>query len=237
MKIVVIGDIHGRNCWKSIVQQNQDADKFVFIGDYFDSFHISGTEQLHNFKEIVNFKKDNLDKVVLLLGNHEFHYMSGCIGAYAGFQMNLYPDFKFALNEVLKEELVQVVYRLDNYLFSHAGISNTWFESNIVSHEVLDNEIESINDLFYYQPNKFNFIYSPYDFENEGDSKENGPFWIRPKSLAGDALAGYTQIVGHTHYKEIRHLISRSNDYIWFVDTLPHQYMVIDNNNIQKRAL
>ena len=37
-KIIVIGDIHGRTIWKQIVAANPDADLFVFIGDYFDSF-------------------------------------------------------------------------------------------------------------------------------------------------------------------------------------------------------
>jgi predicted phosphodiesterase len=43
MKIVAIGDIHGRDYWKQIIEQEQDADVFVFVGDYFDSFTIKGT--------------------------------------------------------------------------------------------------------------------------------------------------------------------------------------------------
>ena len=36
-KLVVIGDIHGRAVWRKIVDDNPDADKFIFLGDYFDS--------------------------------------------------------------------------------------------------------------------------------------------------------------------------------------------------------
>ena len=36
-KIVVIGDIHGRAIWRKIVDDNPDADRFIFLGDYFDS--------------------------------------------------------------------------------------------------------------------------------------------------------------------------------------------------------
>ena len=39
MKTIVIGDIHGRDVWKEIVFQEQ-ADRVIFIGDYFDSFDI-----------------------------------------------------------------------------------------------------------------------------------------------------------------------------------------------------
>ena len=38
-KTIIIGDIHGRDIWKNIVAQEQ-ADRVIFIGDYFDSFNI-----------------------------------------------------------------------------------------------------------------------------------------------------------------------------------------------------
>ena len=77
-KVIYIGDIHGRDVWKEIVKKHSDADVFVFIGDYFDSFDIGGLEQLHNVKDIVEFKKsqelDPNKKVYLLIGNHDIHY-------------------------------------------------------------------------------------------------------------------------------------------------------------------
>jgi hypothetical protein len=75
VRILAIGDIHGRDSWKDIINDNV-FDKVVFLGDYFDSREeISGAKQLYNFKEILQFKKYNIDKVVLLVGNHEFHYL------------------------------------------------------------------------------------------------------------------------------------------------------------------
>jgi predicted phosphodiesterase len=57
MKTIIIGDVHGRDQWKQIVAQEKDADTVIFLGDYFDSFDISAVEQMHNFKEIVEFKE------------------------------------------------------------------------------------------------------------------------------------------------------------------------------------
>jgi predicted phosphodiesterase len=37
MKIVTLGDTHGRDIWKTIVKIEEDFDKFIFIGDYFDT--------------------------------------------------------------------------------------------------------------------------------------------------------------------------------------------------------
>ena len=49
MKIIAIGDIHGRSIWKNIVSANS-YDKVVFLGDYFDSFDIHTLDQIDNFK-------------------------------------------------------------------------------------------------------------------------------------------------------------------------------------------
>ena len=77
MKTVFIGDTHGRDLWKQIVEVESDADKIIFLGDYFDSFDISGVVQLHNFNEIVEFKKNSDKEIVLLFGNHDHHYAPG----------------------------------------------------------------------------------------------------------------------------------------------------------------
>ena len=70
-KNIYIGDIHGRDIWKEIVEQHKDADNIVFIADYFDSFDIPGTVQLRNARDIVEFKKlqelDPTKRVYLLI--------------------------------------------------------------------------------------------------------------------------------------------------------------------------
>lgn len=74
MKIIALGDIHGRDIWKDIVKKESDADKIVFVGDYVDTHdNISPYKQVDNFKEIVEYKKENKDKVILLIGNHKLN--------------------------------------------------------------------------------------------------------------------------------------------------------------------
>jgi hypothetical protein len=68
MKVIIVGDIHGRNTWEKL---RDKADKIVFVGDYFDTRdNISGKKQLDNFISLTSFKRGNKDKVILLLGNH-----------------------------------------------------------------------------------------------------------------------------------------------------------------------
>ena len=68
MKIVVISDVHGRDLWKKQVEE--EADLYIFLGDYFDSFDIPHEIQISNFLDIKKFYEDNKDKVILLAGHH-----------------------------------------------------------------------------------------------------------------------------------------------------------------------
>lgn len=214
MKIVAIGDIHGRNIWEDIVKKEQDADKIVFIGDYFDTRdNIPGIVQLQNFMNILEFKRVNEGKVVMLVGNHDYHYMRGVNEQYSGYQPTMRFDFQEALFEAKDD--IQACYIHDQYLFSHAGVTKSWLG---------DYKIEDINDIFRYKPLLFSFTgYNPY-----GDDIEQSPIWVRPFSLMYDAVDGYIQIVGHTTQKEINIV----DDQFVFIDTLgtSGEYLVIEDN-------
>ena len=74
-KILVIPDVHGRPFWKQAVEKYGDeVDRIIFLGDYLDRYEnedISRKQERENFKEILDFKLENKDKVVMLLGNHK----------------------------------------------------------------------------------------------------------------------------------------------------------------------
>ena len=72
-KINVIPDIHCKNIWKKFIQETSDL--IVFLGDYVDSFTHSNTEMINNLNDIIQFKLDNTDKVITLLGNHDIAYL------------------------------------------------------------------------------------------------------------------------------------------------------------------
>ena len=76
MKILIIPDVHGRTFWHKAKEMIDSVDKVVFLGDYLDPYPSEGitTEQaIEEFKDIIQFKKDNMDKVILLLGNHKIN--------------------------------------------------------------------------------------------------------------------------------------------------------------------
>ena len=215
-KIVVVGDIHGCDRWKDLVHMHSDATEFVFIGDYFDSFTRNHAECIYNFKEIIEWKESTDIKVTMLIGNHDFHYMSECGGRYGGWSAWHAAE----IGELLKanKHHLQVAYQYDKYLFTHAGVSKQWYEANFPEEGDI---VEQINDLWSYDKRPFNHsgmeMYCNYDGE--------GPMWIRPAALRRNMLnESIVQIVGHTHMEVIDY-----DDNHYFIDTLPHEYMTIEN--------
>lgn len=219
MKNIIIGDTHGRNSWKSLV--NLEYDKFIFIGDYFDSFKIPGIIQLQNFNEIIEFKKQNSDKVELLIGNHDYHYFPNIREDYSGYQASKRFDFQNVLNEAYNDGLLNVCYGYKDYIISHAGITKTWFNKYELD---INNVVESVNNLFKYKPNTFYFQMGRR-FSNTGDDITQGPFWVRPKSLYMNMLDDYNFVVGHTSVEQINVF----NEKIFLVDCLDtgNQYLEI----------
>lgn len=71
MKILVLGDIHGRLIWYDIIK-HESPDITIFLGDYITSHEgIYSEQQLANLEDILNYKENNPDKIILLRGNHE----------------------------------------------------------------------------------------------------------------------------------------------------------------------
>lgn len=128
MKIQVIGDIHGRTTWKN--QIDLSCDKIIFIGDYLDSFNVEGDVIVNNFRDIINFKQSNPDKVVLLYGNHEFNYNTNpnennqnrC----SGYRYQLHWQLWQMLDTY--KDFFQIAYQIKNWLFTHAGVHKGWYE-------------------------------------------------------------------------------------------------------------
>ena len=94
MKILINPDIHGRVFWKYSIEHKDEFDKIIFLGDYLDAYSPDLlVNEKDNFKEIIQFKKDNLDKVILLLGNHDCHYINSKIlhsSRYNPFKASIY---------------------------------------------------------------------------------------------------------------------------------------------------
>jgi len=231
MRIGIIGDIHGRKSWEKIITDSS-VDKWVFIGDYFDSRgpNITGQQQLENFRDIIAFKKAYPEKVILLTGNHDFHYINGVGETYSGYQAAYAISFGEEINAAIRDGLLQMCYLVDTYFISHAGITKTWASANLESYPLVnDTFVDEINDLFYYKPNVFKFTAGEYASSTGNDITQT-PIWVRPEALLDDMVEGITCIVGHTNVSHIRF-----KENLVMIDCLGdiNQYLIIDGSNLK----
>lgn len=255
MKTVIIADVHGRDLWKQIVAQESDADRFIFLGDYFDSFDISGLIQMHNFKEIVEFKEKSGKEVIMLIGNHDYHYFPEIDeDSTSGYQYRLAPVIKLLIDENRKH--LQVAYRMDEFVFSHAGISSEWLDDFVPSW-TLDNMVDEINEMFVSRPK--NLCYRSYKIVDSdkgewigsggyGNETYQGPMWIRPMALMKankdtkngkftnkETLKNFIiQVVGHTYQSEIDKQGKSTGGRYYFTDVqeTSQEYMIITDGQI-----
>lgn len=234
-KILAIGDIHGRDIWRTIVNQDEVFDKYIFIGDYFDSFDVPFEEQASNFNKILQFKLAHPDKVVLLIGNHEFHYLWYAKEQYSGYQDLHAMDIREVLKIAIKEGLLQMAHQEDSFLFTHAGVTKTWYMENIFLNTerlpATPNTADEINWVFYDHPEAFRFTPST-PLDTSGDSITQSPIWVRPGALQRDSIEGLTQVVGHTHQKNIDFKTSVDlKTGLIFIDTFDHcrEYLLIED--------
>jgi hypothetical protein len=240
MKLVAIGDIHGRDIWKQIIaKEHDDTDEFVFVGDYFDSFTVKGPDQINNFLDIIEFKKQSKVPVTLLLGNHDYHYYPGIDEtSTSGYQTLMAPSIKHVVGD--NKQHLQAAYQSGEFVFSHAGFSSVWLDDIVEGWDV-SNMVDKVNELLQYQPGLI--TYRSFKMINEtewigargyGEETFQGPLWIRPKALMNanyDTLrTQIIQVVGHTTRKQIDIEGKATGGRYYFIDTLEYnqgQYLVV----------
>jgi predicted phosphodiesterase len=249
MKTIVLGDTHGRPLWKTAIK-NENPDRVIFIGDYFDSFDIQGIDQLRNFEEILEFKKASLaymkeakknnSPIILLIGNHDHHYFPeiGNTGT-SGFQQRMAISFAHLLNE--NRDFFQIAYQSDEFLFSHAGISPEFMDMTFGKEGwEIESVAEQVNELFHHRPQVFQF----FGTNPSGDNTYQTPIWIRPNALMTankkhpkSLKKKYIQVVGHTQVKKIDLAFSKkaAGGRYYFIDCLgtSGEYLIIENGEIK----
>ena len=243
IKILAVGDVHGREVLSRIEPANYD--RIVFIGDYVDTHYeasYSDVMILENLKKIIEFKKRDPGKVILLLGNHDVHYMyHDEVNECSGFRKSMLADLQWLFNE--NSALFDMACQYSNTLFTHAGVSNTWYRRYSAD---IQQEISKVRGQAGLEDNlvlseKFNYLRSsiagrkilfkisglrnfPRDIYQSG-----GIIWADKQETAHDYLKGYNQVVGHTVVGSIE---KKMGDYdesssITYIDTENREFLEV----------
>ena len=139
-KILIIPDVHGRDFWKEPVKQelNNNETSIIFLGDYTDGYPTEWESNfdyrqhtIDNLKEIIELKKQNSDRITLLLGNHDCGYAIGDTICSSRMDRSHRSELEKLFSD--NRELFQIAEEHDiagrHFLFSHAGILKGWVKS------------------------------------------------------------------------------------------------------------
>lgn len=210
-KIIIVPDVHGRSFWKKI--KHVKDTPIIFLGDYLDPYShegISNEDAIQNFKEIIEFAKEN-QNVTLLYGNHcvysfnnilDFHYYSSRY------------DYDHAI-EIFKlydenRELFKYAHQINNILFTHAGVTTKWISSHELDEIVNPSNIcDFLNN---YMSESEMFI--PGQFR--GGWGYGSPLWADLREMAYWSAftdSDLIQIIGHTQLKNTGQFYHAHNFY------------------------
>ncbi len=224
----IIGDIHGRDAWKHLVDENCIN---IFVGDYFDPYMFYPIETLErNFLEITEYKKEHKDNVVLLYGNHDMCYLPHVFERTNRYDSSNANRIQQLFNTT-KELFNGIAYPIgDDYLVSHAGVTTQWKKNYLPRAEDIrpTRLARAINNLWKREKRPFTFSPNSNGFDHYGEDPHHSPVWVRPNSLClGNIYKGTAikQIVGHSKVTEITE-IEGSIIMVDCLDTVVQSYKV-----------
>lgn len=175
-KILIIGDVHGREFWKDACLNHKDEfEKIVFLGDYVSPYPyegISNEKALDIFKEVLDFKKDNSDKVVLLMGNHDFSYINSNICECRTDHMHWGQLNDLFLDNIKLFDLAwETTVGDKRFFFSHAGVRKGWFD-RWIKDKLFKWEGDELPSADYFN----NLLHAAYDNERNFDTRSTHDF-------------------------------------------------------------
>lgn len=204
--ITIIPDVHGRSFWRDAVEAAPEGSPIVFLGDYLDPYPQEGIapeESTRVLKEIIAFKKERLDNVTLLLGNHDLGYLDPDICFCRRDHLGAWENGKI-LEENL--DLFDITRKLSfgrvKVLFSHAGIGVSWTERHRNLFRREDFDPGTLNTMLHepaLRPALYGILSEASPFRG-GLDPTGSPVWADlDEYLSGEELLpGYFHLFGHT---------------------------------------
>ena len=203
-KVLIVPDVHGRKFWHKAMEMIDEVDQVVFLGDYLDPYpreEITFEDALMEFEGILAFKEDYPDKVVLLVGNHDMHYIKtefmNCSRLNVRRRQEIHDLF------ISNIDKLQLVHEIDNYLFSHAGVYLEWTKRYAIT-------LEELFDFKKFLGGRWNTL-EDVSYERGGWCKVGSCIWADIRESVTNELPAMfkKQIVGHTQMESNPYITSR----------------------------
>lgn len=199
--LVIIPDVHGRSFWREAASLCPDGE-FIFLGDYLDPYpveDISEGEAFAGLLDIIDLKKRNPDRVTLLWGNHDLHYLyPEMMGSRYDFRNAERNARLFWDNQTLFKMAHETVAGGKRFLFSHAGVGRGWIDRSFPGLKTEELTAELFNDLVGYP--RFMKALEDVSSYRCGGEPWGSMVWadVQEQGNEENQLPGIVQVFGHT---------------------------------------
>lgn len=207
-----VGDLHGRiHAFEEAVElfEKENLEKLVLLGDYVDG-DTTDVEVLYLLNEVINYKKNNLSKVVCLIGNHDQQYhRTQQIFRCSGFRPSIAQELNNQFN--VNSHLFQAAFKNGDFISTHAGVLKGWMDghSAILSYwasklnvNKIDGIVEIINGMW---NSEDLYLLNTVPIVRGGSPGTiGGPIWADSSEiLHKEWIPKFSQISGHNRVDEI----------------------------------
>lgn len=212
--ILVVPDVHGRDFYKSILENT--TDKIIFLGDYCDPYPHEGVtyeDTISAMMEIFSFACANPDRVILLLGNHCLPYFWNSRGtarwdwANADTLHQIYTEFKDLFKIAYWDEETQT-------LFTHAGVTSDWWNDLELPYDASgENVADILNAMLTKDPQSLEMI----GRSRGGYDRRGSCVWAHVTEHDDENQMPFKQVFGHSQLHITGNYIHQDN--WWMCDS------------------
>jgi hypothetical protein len=238
--ILIVPDVHQDYLFLEALEAEQSLERFqrvIFLGDFIDakrSLHDNKKSFKKTLKFIKKLREHLGDKLVLIPGNHDLPYFGARPNAAGTGLLNpdlarygcgpVEPDYLRSLTKhwepAIWDSFVPAHYE-NGWLFSHAGISLTWWKDladDLDSPAVFMASLQAIWDEA--KQGAFSSLFEAGPARG-GFAAGGGIFWLDFHEEFNDDLP-FPQIVGHTSGS-----FARRNGRSWCLDARQSVYAIL----------
>jgi len=158
IKVLIIPDVHGRSFWVDPVKTvlaNTTA-QIVFLGDYLDPYpeewdYDSDPRRvsIQRFEQILELKRQNPERIILLIGNHDCGYCLGDDICSSRMDIRNRKEISgiFGDNAGLFQFACECDIAGKHFVFSHAGILKGWADQVWGNEEISKKDFNVVEEL------------------------------------------------------------------------------------------
>ena len=197
-KVLAVGDMHLKQeiilPRVDVLAERYEVDRVVLLGDYCDEWRADDDmcmRGLYRLADWVDEGRSSGLRVDVLLGNHDYQYLLGEEG----------PGTHVALMGTVRALLIDlepvIAVENDGFLFTHAGVTDSWAERYLNEPCDAADACVQLNDMYQSSQSEDRCALAACG-PGRGGWDTPSPLWADCEELREDPFPGIGQIVGHT---------------------------------------